>query len=133
MRKPRVYLAAPYTDPNPAWREFRVMATNLAASALMRAGFVVFSPISHSHPIAECMNGHLDLAFWLEQDTPFLQACDATIILTLPGWQNSKGIAAELGLSNVMAHISLEEVYSEDFEGLKRILGTFEVPDADIQ
>ena len=122
MRKPHVYLAAPYTDPNPAWREFRVLATNLAASALMRAGFVVFSPISHSHPISECMSGHVGLEFWLEQDTPFLQACDATVILTLPGWKWSKGIAAEWTLSHTIAHISLEEVYNEDFAELKQLL-----------
>uniref|UniRef100_A0A6M3JS59 DUF1937 domain-containing protein n=1 Tax=viral metagenome TaxID=1070528 RepID=A0A6M3JS59_9ZZZZ len=122
-RKPRIYLAVPYTHPNPAWREFRVLAANLAAATLMRAGFVVFSPISHSVSIHDCMNGtNALLDFWLEQDKPFLQACDATVILTLPGWRNSKGVSAEWTLSHIVAHISLEEVYNEDFTELKQIL-----------
>ena len=124
-RKPRIYLAVPYSHHNPTWREFRVLAANLAAAALMRAGFVVFSPVSHSHPISECLHDGQLLSFWLEQDTPFLQICDATVILTLPGWKNSKGIAAEWKLSHTIAHVSLDEVYDEDFDKLKKILGTY--------
>ena len=51
MRK--IYLAGPYSHPDPTVRAIRFHKLNDKAAELLRAGNLVFSPISHSHPIAE--------------------------------------------------------------------------------
>lgn len=46
----RVYLATPYSHPDPKVREARFQAVNAVAAQLMRDGHHVYSPISHAHP-----------------------------------------------------------------------------------
>ena len=92
----RIYLAAPYSHPNPAERECRVEMVNKKAAELMQAGNLVFSPLSHSHPISKhCIVDPCDHDFWLRQDLWILDICDEFHILCLDGWETSKGIATE--------------------------------------
>lgn len=89
----KIYLACPYSH-NPM-RGF--IESSKAAARLMEAGNVVFSPISHSHPVA--VHGGLDAmdqAFWLRQDLPFLKESDVLMVLQLPGWECSKGVKREI-------------------------------------
>lgn len=68
-----------------------------AAAALMKRGFRVFSPIVHSHRIAQV--GYLsqtDGTFWEYQDKPFVDAASSLIVLKLPGWEQSKGLSHEI-------------------------------------
>jgi nucleoside 2-deoxyribosyltransferase len=94
----KVYLGAPYSHKNPLWMRLRFELINLAALQLIEAGFIVFSPISHSHPIA---TSHADLSqiqnydVWLNQDTHFMEWADILAVLQLPGWRESKGLAFE--------------------------------------
>ena len=94
----KIYLAAPYSDPDPAVRKARVDAATRIAAFLMSKGHVVFSPITHGHAVAR----HLDLAnvkhdhaFWMGQCLPLLGGCALLVIVPLPGWENSRGIATE--------------------------------------
>ena len=49
-----IYLAAPYTDPDPEVSALRAAQAAYAAAMLMsRYGFVVFSPITHGHAVVE--------------------------------------------------------------------------------
>jgi hypothetical protein len=63
------------------------------------AGHLCFSPITHSHPICEAggLNGDWDT--WLEFDSRMLRACDRLAVLELPGYDQSKGVAAEIELA----------------------------------
>jgi nucleoside 2-deoxyribosyltransferase len=93
-----IYLASPYSHPEPLVREHRFLAVCRAAAALMRAGAVVYSPVAHSHPIARHgLPGGWD--FWERQDRPHLERCDAVVVLQLEGWVTSQGVLAELGLA----------------------------------
>ncbi len=47
-----IYLASPYSHPDPAVREQRFRAACRAAAELIRAGHVVISPVVHGHPMA---------------------------------------------------------------------------------
>ena len=47
-----IYLAVPYSHADPAVRVARFDAVNKVAAKMMRDGLHVFSPISHTHPIA---------------------------------------------------------------------------------
>lgn len=94
----KIYLAAPYSDPAPAVRKARVDATTRIAAFLMSKGHVVFSPITHGHAVAP----QLDFAkikhdhdFWMKQCLPMLGCCDLLVIVPLPGWEKSRGIADE--------------------------------------
>lgn len=91
-----IYLAAPYSHPDPAVREDRFHAINRYAAKLMQEGQVVFSPISHSHPIAFWLPEGLGWDFWQRQDLPMLRRCQLVKVLALPGWEDSKGVLAEM-------------------------------------
>lgn len=94
-----VYLATPYSHPDPAVRLQRFHRVNLMAARLMEKGFRIFSPISHTHPIAEAGDLPLDWAFWQQYDRAMLAACAAMIVYRQPGWEDSIGVAAETTLA----------------------------------
>ena len=91
-----LYLGAPYSHQDKAVMAERVRLVNIKAGELMRRGFVVFSPISHSVPIADTMGNHLSHGFWLKQDLPFIDWCHELWIYKLPGWTKSYGIKQEI-------------------------------------
>ena len=93
-----IYLASPYTHPDPAVVERRFEAVCQAAAALIRQGKTVFSPIAHSHSI--CRYGLPgDWQFWQQHDREHLSACDEVVVLMLEGWQESHGVQAEIALA----------------------------------
>jgi len=91
-----IYLASPYSHPNADVREARVAAAMTTAADLMREGLVVFSPIAHSHPIAENHAMPGDWTFWEAQDLPLLHHAAELYVLTLDGWDQSRGVCAEI-------------------------------------
>lgn len=90
-----IYLASPYSDPDPGVREARFRAACAEAARLMAAGELVYSPIAHSHCIAaHGLPG--DWTFWQEHSLAMLRRCDELAVLALDGWQESVGVAREL-------------------------------------
>ena len=109
-----VYLASPYSDPDPAVREQRFQAVCRAAAHLMRRGVLVFSPIAHTHPIALCgLPGGWE--FWQKYDRVVLEACKAVAVLMLDGWDASKGIWGEV---EIAGRLGLPVVYLDPGETL---------------
>ena len=95
-----IYLASPYSDPDPAVEQQRFEAVCKVASALMMQGHRIFSPIAHTHPIAMAGEMPRGWDFWQEYDREMLGACDALWVLMLPGWDKSRGIRGELRMWN---------------------------------
>jgi hypothetical protein len=91
-----IYLASPYSDPSLGVRTNRYLAACKAAAELIRDGSFVFSPIAHSHGIALCGNLPGDWAYWQDADRAILKICSHVTVLKLDGWEESKGIAAEV-------------------------------------
>jgi len=93
-----IYLASPYTHSDLRVRERRFQEACRVSAALLRAGVVVFSPIAHSHPIA---NYGLPTSwnFWERVDREYLARCDLLAVLTIPGWRESTGVQAEIGIA----------------------------------
>lgn len=89
----RVYLALPYSGQEE--KSFR--QANRVAARLMDRGHVVFSPISHSHSIGTCRG---DYGFWMKQDLPWLDLCDLLVVLRSEGWEQSKGVQAEIAYAH---------------------------------
>lgn len=93
-----IYLAAPYSDPDAAVCEKRVVQASRAAALLMsRYGLVVFSPITHGHSVAPHLPVKLAVSheFWMAQCLPVLAKCDELFVLRLPGWDRSAGVKHE--------------------------------------
>lgn len=94
-----IYLASPYSHPDPAVRQRRYEAAVAGAAELWRRGHVVFSPIAHSHPIAlHGIEGTWEQ--WLEFDTAILAICDELRVLMMEGWDESSGVAAEVQVAS---------------------------------
>ena len=92
-----LYLALPYSHPDPTVREHRFRTACRASALLMKSGVVVFSPISHSVPIvAHGDLGDTDHDFWMSMDLPVLRRCDEVLVLALGGWTASLGVRREL-------------------------------------
>jgi hypothetical protein len=93
-----IYLASPYSHPDPAVREHRFQHACRAAAALLRAGIPTFAPIAHSVPIAE--HGlPTSWEFWRAVDLEHLRLCEAIVVLRLAGWERSVGVRAEVTLA----------------------------------
>ena len=93
-----IYLASPYSDPDPGVQRQRFLDACEAAAHLVRQGHLVFSPIAHSHPIALCgLPG--DWVFWAAHNREWLARCDELWVLRLPGWSTSQGVGKEQGMA----------------------------------
>lgn len=91
-----IYLAVPYSHPDPWVREARFEAANRLAAQLIEAGQLVFSPISMSHPIEQHMSEVRSTDFWLRLDMAIAPHCTRLVILKMPGWKESRGVDAEI-------------------------------------
>jgi len=92
------YLAVPYSHPDPEVMIERFNAVNLAASRLIARGDIVFSPITHCHPIKTASEVVLPSTwdFWKNYDWAFLDCCKKVVVLKLDGWDKSIGVTAEI-------------------------------------
>jgi hypothetical protein len=93
-----IYLASPYTHPDPAVREQRFDAACVVAALLLREGHLVFSPIAHSHPLMR-FGLPIEWDFWSRYDSCHLERCDEVLVLMLDGWEESRGVQAEIALA----------------------------------
>ncbi len=95
-----IYLASPYTHENPAVRQTRFEQVCRATAYLMRRGHHVFSPIAHSHPVAEHGALPTDFGYWEAYDREMIHGCAEVWVLRLDGWESSRGVAAEIALAD---------------------------------
>jgi nucleoside 2-deoxyribosyltransferase len=91
----RIYLAAPYSSADPKVISERVDRINRYAAELMKTS-IVFSPISHSHPIALAGELPTDFSFWVRQNHEFIRWADIVCVLMLDGWEHSNGVSEEI-------------------------------------
>ena len=92
----KIYLAIPYTGIEKA----SFIVANRIAGFLMEDGHIVYSSISHSHPIAIENNLYTFWDFWKKQDEEFIKWCDEVHVIKLDGlWRKSKGVQAEIALA----------------------------------
>ena len=88
-----LYIASPYTDVVGGTSVAYIYALK-TQEAFIKAGIPVFVPIVHSHPYAVLSScAQID---WLAQDFPLLDAAKALVVIEFPGWEDSKGIKAEV-------------------------------------
>jgi nucleoside 2-deoxyribosyltransferase len=111
----KIYIALPYTWN--AERSFEI--ANKVSALYMQMGHIVFSPISHSHPVADYMDDKLryDQCFWMAQDLPFIEWADAVVVVVIGDLgqeliTNSKGVQAEIAHAKLHKKpITIHEYY----------------------
>lgn len=90
-----IYLASPYSHPDPLIMRTRFMlAEQCTASLLMQRQFV-YSPIVHCHELAQKFKLPTDFEYWKAYNFDMLRRADVFGILKINGWAESKGLTAE--------------------------------------
>ncbi len=99
-----IYLASPYTPVNGESIEDRVRMVTEATAELMKRGNNVFSPIVHSHHVANYLpeEYRLDHEFWMKQDLAVLAKADSLWVYKMDGWDRSKGVGQEIAFARNM-------------------------------
>lgn len=103
-----VYLAGPYTAKGEqAETDLRKQLTQGArfnmltryAAQIMAAELLVYSPITHSHPMTlhEPLPG--TWAYWERMDREMLSICSELWIMKLDGWEDSEGLQHEIAIA----------------------------------
>lgn len=91
------YLATPYSKhPNGITEAFKQASS--AAGNLLKRGVHVYCPIAHTHPIA--LYGGLDPfdhGIFLPFDEKMMHAAHGILVVKMPGYFESAGIAFEVG------------------------------------
>lgn len=89
------YLSSPYNHPDPKIKQQRHDIVNSVVFDYMRRGILVYSPLTHNIPIDQ-LGIHGNWMTWKDFDHEMVSRCDRVIVLKLPGWEDSKGVAAEI-------------------------------------
>lgn len=100
-----IYIATNYTDESRHVMQERFEKVTAFASTLVRQGHLVFSPITHGHPIA--WQGNLPVTFdiWQKYALTMLAMCEKMIVFQQPGWEHSEGLEAEIALAESMGMV----------------------------
>lgn len=111
-----IYLATPYSHPERTKRAKRFMTACELSAALFTSGWMVFSPIAHTHPISEIggLPGHYE--FWQIYDRLMIQRCDILLVVDMPGSSDSKGILAE---TKIAQELKKPIIYATEGEIMK--------------
>ena len=110
-----VYLASPYTHPDPEVKHLRFVQASQAAAVMMKRGCVVFGPIAMTHPMA--LYGDVQGAWetWKRFDEVFVKLCNELWVLMLDGWDRSTGVGAEIQIArnNLIPVTYVDPVFQE--------------------
>lgn len=94
-----IYLASPYTHPDPAMLYLRYSAAMAARASLINQGHLVYSPIVENHEIQKRYKLPGEFAYWQRYNEAMIKACHSFAVLQLEGWKESVGVTAELEIA----------------------------------
>ena len=91
-----MYLASPYSHPDPFVREYRYLRAMQAMSRLLKEGIHVYAPIVHCHELAKVVDMPRTADFWRDYNFTMLRCAESLGVLMMDGWKESKGMAEEI-------------------------------------
>lgn len=110
-----IYLASPYSHPDPQVRAERYHLVNAYLSERFRVGELgIYSPIVHWHACSCNFNLPTDAEAWWSQNRYMLRISNELRILMIDGWKESIGVnqewaeAQHLGIPVTRARIPVE-------------------------
>ena len=111
-----IYLATPYSHPEPKVMEARRLVTAAYAADLANRGQKAFAPIVYSHALVAA-GAQPDS--WYAYDLFFLEKAAAMTLLTLPGWEESQGLLLEIAYAKALRK---EITYAADWQAARQRL-----------
>lgn len=91
-----IYVASPYSHPSSAMRDYRYRQVEQYTAELLRNRSWCYSPIVHCHALAQRFELPFTADYWSEYNEHMLERCDSLHVLKLPGWEDSRGVQAEI-------------------------------------
>jgi len=91
-----IYVASPYSDKDADVVEERFLAVEKYTAAMLKEEQYLYSPIVHCHSIADKYELPLDFNFWKNYNQAMLSKASLLVVLMLDGWEESKGVTAEI-------------------------------------
>lgn len=98
-----LYVASPYTDPDPDVMHQRYLAVQRYCAHALHNLKTVFSPIMHCHPMACLHSMPRHFEFWQLHDKEMIHASSGLEVLALPGWRDSRGVQWEIKYAESMS------------------------------
>lgn len=89
-----VYVASPYTSEIPELASLRMELARQATCRLISEGIFAFSPVVHGHFLEEYQGQPHGI--WVEHGLAMLRKAQCIQVLTIPGWEISRGVKAEM-------------------------------------
>jgi hypothetical protein len=97
--KPLIYLASPYSHPDKWVERLRWSLVTALGTKLIQDGHHIFGPITESASYADFGIDNSGWNYWGEHDRLMLLKCDKLMVMKLPGWEESKGVQAEIKIA----------------------------------
>ncbi|PZR79771.1 MAG: hypothetical protein DI537_40645 [Stutzerimonas stutzeri] len=95
-----IYVAAPYSHPVPEVVATRMDLFTRTMAKLIEQGHHPVSPLMN-HFLAEKIEVNFPLSwqYWEEYSSKLLDRCDAMMVITMHGWEESTGVTAEIKMA----------------------------------
>lgn len=94
-----VYVSAPYSDVPDKHKLMQTVAQACGKYMLAYPGHYAVSGLIHHYALTEVDGFGSDYEFWKNWCETFLAKCEKLVVLTVPGWSTSTGVAAEIQLA----------------------------------
>ena len=94
-----IYLASPHQHDSKFVEHQREQEVLRYAAWMMKEGELVFCPIAYGRALWSVTNFPLGWEYWVDFDTKMVTACDEVRVMCIPGWDVSRGVAAETKLA----------------------------------
>jgi hypothetical protein len=90
-----LYIAGPYSNPDPKRVAINAITHKAAASMLMLSNYVCFSPIVYGEQFLNIQGG--SAMDWKNFNYRMVESCSGLVLLEeMEGWKESKGVQMEL-------------------------------------
>lgn len=91
-----IYVASPYSSgvPERVKNNFEVITKYVAD--LVSIGYIAISPITYGHVLLDYAEMPSDYFFWQHFCIGLLAKCDCLLVVQMPGWELSVGMADEI-------------------------------------
>lgn len=94
------YLACPHGHPDPSVRDYRFRVATKVAAQLFSQDLLVYSPLTHTIPMFAELHQTASWELCMRLDKAMLARCQEIIVITIPGWKESRGVTEELAYAH---------------------------------
>lgn len=96
MTSDLIYVASPYSSPDPMMKEARYKTVLEFTAFYMAGGAQMLSPIVYGHEMSVRHDLPGDARYWERFNYNLFKACGSVIVLCIPAWGRSQGVAMEI-------------------------------------